>query len=454
MVSFAEIGQIHDYVRLIFQLTRIPISLYVVTDDAKRYHRIFIYPDIPEVRTLTIPLDLEECLAGVFSNSVKEVIRPYVFTEENAYTVFSIPFILIRKPGQVSRKILLVVGPCFQEPVQQEPVQKEDMAVCSREACDASRVRSWKNKARGCFRFCSEVEIKNAGMHIPYWNLPHLCAVIQIFYVMLFNQQISIAEIMTSGIVNRDAELGARITAELFQRREQCNFHTSFSQEMRIWDTIREGNVDELPAALKVEILKTPGILAKTRVRQEKNLDICTVAIATRFAIQGGIPDDIAYAMSDSFIQKVEEMSNVQDIIQFNNTIIIEFTKVVAECKHKQQRQYSPEINKCINYIEQNLHSKITLKDMSGELHICISQISRKFKDETGESIVDFCNRQRIIEARKLLEYSEKSLLEISTILAFSSQSYFSALFKKYTGKSPLEYKRYCHASGARSNIK
>ncbi|HAH63763.1 MAG TPA: hypothetical protein DCL73_16880 [Treponema sp.] len=449
MVSFAEIGQIHDYVRLIFQLTRIPISLYVVTDDAKRYHRIFIYPDIPEVRTLTIPLDLEESLASVFSNSVKEVIRPCIFTEENAYTVFSIPFILIRKPGQVSRKILLVVGPCFQE-----PVQKENTAVCSREACDASRIHSWKNKARGCFRFCSEEEIKNAGMHIPYWNLPHLCAVVQIFYVMLFNQQISIAEIMTSGIVNSDAELGARITAELFQRREQYDFHTSFSQEMRIWDTIREGNVDGLPSALKVEMLKTPGILAKTRVRQEKNLDICTVAIATRFAIQGGVPDDIAYAMSDSFIQKVEEMSNVQDIIQFNNTIIIEFTKIVAECKHKQQRHCSPEINKCINYIEQNLHSKITLKDISGQLHISISQISRKFKDETGESIVDFCNRQRIIEACRLLEYSEKSLLDISTTLAFSSQSYFSALFKKYTGKSPLGYKRRCRESGTQNSIK
>jgi AraC-like DNA-binding protein len=271
---------------------------------------------------------------------------------------------------------------------------------------------------------------------------------------MLFNQQISVAEIMNVGVVHSDTEFSAMTTAELFERRERCTFHTPYSEEQKIWNIVQDGDVDAISKALQIQIFKTPGILAKTRIRHEKNLAVCTTAIATRAAILGGLPDDIAYAMSDSFILKIEEMNYIPDVVQSNNDIIIEFTKAVSEYKHKQGNIYSSEVRKCINYVEQNLHSKFTLNDMSEELHVCVSQISRKFKNETGESFVDFCTRQRINEARRLLEFSEKSILEISTILAFSSQSYFSAKFKEYTGKSPLDYRLHYHPADTRNSIK
>jgi AraC-like DNA-binding protein len=432
MICFTEVGQVQNYVRLLFQLTKIPMSLYVMTDNVKRYHRIFLYPDIIEIQNLNIPENIEEKFSEIVMNLSKDLVPPYMYTEKDVYMFFCIPFMLIRKPGQLPRKMLLTVGPCFQE-----PVQKDDNKIrCS------NSVYYWKDRNRGCFRSCTDEQIQTASRHIPYWNLPHLCAVIRIFYVMLFNQQISVSEIMNVGMVHKDTEFTAMTTAELFERREQYTFHTPYSEEQKIWNIVREGDVDSVSKALQVEIFKTPGILAKTRIRHEKNLDICTTALATRAAILGGLPDDIAYAMSDSFILKIENINYTADVVQLNNDIIIEFTKAVSEYKRKQNEKYSPDIKKCMNYIDQNLHSKFTLNDMSEELHLCVSHISRKFKKETGESFVDFCTRQRISEACRLLEYTEKNLLDISTILAFSSQSYFSAKFKEYTGKSPLEYRQ------------
>jgi AraC-like DNA-binding protein len=444
MVCFTETGQIQNYVRLIFQLTKIPMSLYVLTDDAEHYHRIFLYPDIIETRSLDIPQNIVERFSEIGMNMSKSVVPPLMYTEKDVYVFFCIPFIVIRKPGQLPRKMLLSVGPCFQE-----PVQKDDNRIRN---CNS--VYYWKDRGGGCFRCCTDEQIQAASKHIPFWNLPHLCAVIRIFYVMLFNQQISVAEIMDVGVVHSDTEFSAMTTAELFERRERCTFHTPYSEEQKIWNIVQDGDVDAVSKALQIQIFKTPGILAKTRIRHEKNLAVCTTAIATRAAILGGLPDDIAYAMSDSFILKIEEMNYIPDVVQSNNDIIIEFTKAVSEYKHKQGNIYSSEVRKCINYVEQNLHSKFTLNDMSEELHVCVSQISRKFKNETGESFVDFCTRQRINEARRLLEFSEKSILEISTILAFSSQSYFSAKFKEYTGKSPLDYRLHYHPADTRNSIK
>ena len=44
-------------------------------------------------------------------------------------------------------------------------------------------------------------------------------------------------------------------------------------------------------------------------------------------------------------------------------------------------------------------------------------------------------------QAKRLLRYSDKSLTAISNYLGFSSQSHFSKVFKKYTQRTPGEYR-------------
>lgn len=54
----------------------------------------------------------------------------------------------------------------------------------------------------------------------------------------------------------------------------------------------------------------------------------------------------------------------------------------------------------------------------------------------------DFVNKQKIEEAAALLLYTEYSDTQISTLLAFSSQSYFIKVFRKYMGTTPKQYKK------------
>ena len=56
-------------------------------------------------------------------------------------------------------------------------------------------------------------------------------------------------------------------------------------------------------------------------------------------------------------------------------------------------------------------------------------------------ALADFIQLQRIEEAKNLLRFSDYQISEISTFLAFSSQSYFTSVFKRHTGVTPKKYR-------------
>ena len=103
---------------------------------------------------------------------------------------------------------------------------------------------------------------------------------------------------------------------------------------------------------------------------------------------------------------------------------------------------YSRQIVHGVDYIITHLHSRILLEDAAKYLDISPAYLSRLFKKETGMTFSDFVNKQKIEEAAALLLYTEYSDTQISTLLAFSSQSYFIKVFRKYMGTTPKQYKK------------
>ena len=84
---------------------------------------------------------------------------------------------------------------------------------------------------------------------------------------------------------------------------------------------------------------------------------------------------------------------------------------------------------------------KITLEELADEIHLSPKYLSALFNKETDSSITDFMQDMRIDEAKRLLQHSDLGYLEISSLLNFSSQSYFNCIFKKKTGLTPKEYR-------------
>lgn len=113
--------------------------------------------------------------------------------------------------------------------------------------------------------------------------------------------------------------------------------------------------------------------------------------------------------------------------------------RLIQRLFDKKNGQYSESIEKAINYIHQNYNKDISLVDVAGIIFRSPEYFSRLFKEEVGENFSTYLMLYRLNHAREMLKKTDKKIAEISYSVGYSTQSYFSRLYKKYMGKTPEE---------------
>ncbi|MEB9434360.1 MULTISPECIES: AraC family transcriptional regulator [unclassified Bacillus cereus group] len=173
-------------------------------------------------------------------------------------------------------------------------------------------------------------------------------------------------------------------------------------------------------------------------LRNRKNQAIAGIAVATRYSIEGGVPSDKAFTISDFYIESLEKLEDIKSI----GHLVEEAFCILADCvKRYQNQNYSKTIMDCKNYISKNIYQEISLKQLSHITNKNPMYLSTLFKKEVGMSISEYIHREKVEETKMLLTLTSYSLLEISTFLNFNNQSYFNKVFKKYTGFTPKQYR-------------
>ena len=105
----------------------------------------------------------------------------------------------------------------------------------------------------------------------------------------------------------------------------------------------------------------------------------------------------------------------------------------------------SKEIQKILpslEYVNKSYAEDVSLEDASSLLGFDQSYFCRIFKSATGATFTEYLNFVRICKAEKLLTGTEKTILEISEAVGFSSLSYFNRVFKKIRFCSPGSYRQ------------
>lgn len=95
---------------------------------------------------------------------------------------------------------------------------------------------------------------------------------------------------------------------------------------------------------------------------------------------------------------------------------------------------------KMVEFISQRVYSDLSIDDLCANLNYGRTYISAIFKKFSGISIMQYYNSLKIKEAKKLIKSKKYSIYEISEMLNFNSPYYFSNVFKKFENMSPSEY--------------
>lgn len=97
-------------------------------------------------------------------------------------------------------------------------------------------------------------------------------------------------------------------------------------------------------------------------------------------------------------------------------------------------------ISRTVELIREQYAQKLSIEGISEELGVSASYLSRKFKEVTGQTFLDFLNKYRIQQAVAMLNTGRYRIGEISDATGFTDYKHFCAVFKKYTLQAPSKF--------------
>ncbi len=217
------------------------------------------------------------------------------------------------------------------------------------------------------------------------------------------------------------------------------SWHGTWATEQELFNRIKDGNMNNFAElAAKFSAGNVGTMSHGDPLRQAKNEGIVFATLCSRAAILGGVSPEGGYNLADYYILRIEAADSASATQYAIGEMLAAFVRRVQQCK--ENRKYSLTVSSCMDYIETHISEKISLEAMAKELGYSSYYLSSKFQKETGMSINYYINRQKVEQAKRLLSEHGLSAADISERLAFSSPSYFTAVFRKFTGMTPSRY--------------
>lgn len=130
---------------------------------------------------------------------------------------------------------------------------------------------------------------------------------------------------------------------------------------------------------------------------------------------------------------------------------LAELLLYVTRCQKKQQFWQESQkaqtwkhqkVHEAADYLMNHPETGESLEELAKRFYISKSYLSRIFREVTGFSVNEFKNVSRIKKSQQLLLHSDYSITEISNILGFENLTYYERVFKKYSGVTPLKYRK------------
>ncbi len=233
-------------------------------------------------------------------------------------------------------------------------------------------------------------------------------------------------------------DVGKPYFEQTYENRMAQFQHPPYFLEQEEVRLIRHGDRENALTVLsEINRLKR-ATLAHDPLRSLKNSLICSCTLFTRAAIQGGVPADEAFTLSDAFIQTIEEAQNLKSLDALEETMVLRFIGQVAD---HNSASLSFTIRTAIAFIDKHLSEKLSVPMIARHVYMHPDYLSSRFKQEMNVSITSFIQKRRIEEACHFLRYSQNTVSEIAAFYQFCSQSHFIQVFKKHMSMTPAEYK-------------
>lgn len=117
-----------------------------------------------------------------------------------------------------------------------------------------------------------------------------------------------------------------------------------------------------------------------------------------------------------------------------------DFCVLCSGLKNRKHSGRHKVIERVVQYLDEHVSEDTGHDVIAAKYHLHPGYLSRLFKQEMGETLSEYLLRIKVERAAQLLKQGDRKVGEIARMVGYSASSYFSIMFKKYTGYSPREY--------------
>ena len=164
----------------------------------------------------------------------------------------------------------------------------------------------------------------------------------------------------------------------------------------------------------------------------------------------------VVYNIYNNVLKKYSFLDDVYDLSQIINIgflgvetlediekqLIDNIAKLIEIIKEYNLNQSDNIVQRACEYVLNHIEEDLTLTSIANNLNISKNYLCSIFKQQTGENFLEYATKAKMERAKVLLKRHDYKVYEVSDMLGYKENAYFSKLFKKHTGYTPAEYKK------------
>lgn len=210
-----------------------------------------------------------------------------------------------------------------------------------------------------------------------------------------------------------------------------------YESENRILEAVSRGDEEAAVEAMHQHSRFTYGGRFEGSLYQQKNRMIVFNTLLRKAIEPSKVHPYYIDAISSKYARIIEEADEVPEELMWQ--MVRDYCAYVRRYSLK---EYSPAVQKVMNYVNLNVAEPLTLKSLAAMCFISPSYLSALFKQETGTTLIDYINTQRVNRAAQLLEHSSHTIAAVAEEVGILDVNYFTKIFKKTLGVTPTRYRR------------
>jgi AraC-like DNA-binding protein len=220
--------------------------------------------------------------------------------------------------------------------------------------------------------------------------------------------------------------------------QETCSLRRTYMrEEPELLAAIRQG---DLPAARRIldRLLVVMHQRAGGDLELTKSFFMELVITMVRAAVEVGGSAEELLGANYANIVALAGMSEYEQVAPWLTSMLESLMASI----HSHARTSAPVlITAAMDYIDEHYAENLTRDEVAEVCYMSPTHFSRTFKRQVGRTFVDMLNQVRVNHAAELLVHTDRELALVALDCGFNDQSYFTKVFRRYTGMPPGEFR-------------